>query len=68
MQPAFEKSLADLANGLTDLQTATKNMSKTYTTADELNGMKVTDLQKNLDTASGDFTGMMTDAGGGSGS
>ena len=63
MQPGFVKALADLADGFTDLQTATKKMSQTYTTADELNGMKVSDLQKDLDTASGDFGGLVGGSG-----
>ena len=55
LQPSFATTLEDVASGLTDLQTATKKMSSTYTTTDELNGMKVADLQKSLDKSSSDF-------------
>jgi hypothetical protein len=63
----YQGVLTDLANGLTDIQSAAQNMSQKYTTTDDLNNMSVTDLQNDLSVSQGDFTGMMS-ANGGSGS
>jgi hypothetical protein len=56
--------LDDLANGLQDIYNTAAAMSLKYTTADELNGMSVTDLQNALNSAQGSFGNMMTANGG----
>jgi hypothetical protein len=61
---SYSAVLNDLANGLTDIYNAAKTMSKNYTTADDLNGMSVTDLQNAFSKAQGDFSNMISANGG----
>ena len=61
---SYKAVLQDLAQGLTDVQSATQKMSKTYTTTNDLNNMNVTDLKNDLNAAQGDFGNMMSANGG----
>lgn len=61
---AYQNVLHDLADGLTDLNSAATTMSQKYKTADDLNNMKVSDLQAQLDDTTGDLNAMMTANGG----
>jgi len=56
--------LNDLKNGLSDLQTAVTQMSAKYKSTEDLNGMKVSDLQNDFDSASSYFNSMTSDNGG----
>ena len=64
MLSSYHSVLHDLATGLTDLQTATQQMSRRYTTTDDLNGMKVADLQSGLNATTADFNAMISANGG----
>jgi hypothetical protein len=59
--------LTDLGAGLKDIQNALQQMKSTYTTFDQLNQMKVSDLDTDLNSAESNFTTMMTANGGSSG-
>jgi hypothetical protein len=59
--------LKNLADGLTDIKSAATTMSQKYTSIDDLNNMKVADLNSDLSNSQSDFTNMM-DANGGSSS
>jgi hypothetical protein len=59
--------LKNLGNGLTDIQSAATTMSQKYTSVNDLNNIKVSDLNSDLSNSQSDFTNMM-DANGGSSS
>ena len=68
LKTSYGKVLTDLSNGLNDLVSAVKTMAQKYTTTDDLNNMKASDLQQSLDKTTGDFGNIITDGGGSSGS
>jgi hypothetical protein len=53
-----------LADGLTDIAGAASSMSKTYSTADELNNATVADVTKALAAATSDLGSLLTSDGG----
>jgi hypothetical protein len=61
---SYTSVLNELADGLTSIQSAATAMSKKYTTIDELNNAKVSDLDNDFDTAQSEFGSMMTANGG----
>jgi uncharacterized membrane protein YgcG len=63
---SYKAVLKDLADGLTDLQNAATQMSQKYTSFDDLNKMKVSELQSDLDSASSEFTKSVNANGAGS--
>jgi hypothetical protein len=63
----FTLVIADLVQGLTDIQTAVTTMSSKYKSTEDVNNMSVTDLQNEFQTVQSDFTTLMNDAGGSTG-
>jgi hypothetical protein len=64
---SYTAVLNDLADGLTSIQTAAQQMSAKYTTTNDLNNMKASDLQTDLDSAQSEFGSMMSANGGAGG-
>ncbi|GAA4806780.1 hypothetical protein [Streptomyces ziwulingensis] len=64
LQERYYKVLADLAEGLADISNGAKLMSKKYTSTEELNKMKTSDLQELLSDATADFQRLADDSGG----
>lgn len=60
----YQNVLNDLYNGLGKIQTATQQMSRTYTNIDQLNTMSATDLQNDLNDSQGYFSAMISANGG----
>ncbi|WP_320779629.1 hypothetical protein [Streptomyces sp. CRN 30] len=63
LQERYYKTLADLAEGLADISRGAQLMSKKYTSTEELNAMKTSDLEEMLAEASADFQRLADDSG-----
>jgi hypothetical protein len=61
---SYLQVLQDLGQGLSDIKSALAQMQKTYTTFDDLNKIKIQDLENDLTNAEADFTNVITDGGG----
>jgi hypothetical protein len=61
---SFKMVLNYLSDGLTDIAGAASSMSKTYSTADELNNATVADVTKALAAATSDLGSLLTSDGG----
>jgi hypothetical protein len=68
LKEQYIKTLSDLGQGLADLRDGIRQLSTTYTNIEDANTMKATDFQTAMSSSQGDFTQMMTDAGGSGGS
>jgi hypothetical protein len=64
LKEQYIKTLSDLGQGLADLRDGVRQMSAKYTTIEDANTMTATDFQTDMASSQGDFTQMMTDAGG----
>ncbi|QMU77120.1 hypothetical protein GXW83_16790 [Streptacidiphilus sp. PB12-B1b] len=64
LKEQYIKTLADLGQGLADLRDGVRQLSAQYTTIEDANTMTATDFQSAMSSSQGDFTQMMTDAGG----
>ncbi|MFJ3671191.1 hypothetical protein ACIPSE_32500 [Streptomyces sp. NPDC090106] len=63
LQERYYKTLADLAEGLADISRGAQLMSKKYTSTEELNKMKTSDLDELLASATADFQRLAEDSG-----
>lgn len=61
---SYLQVLQDLSAGLYDIRGALQQMQSTYSTFDDMNKMKVQDLENDLSNAEADFSNVMTDNGG----
>lgn len=68
LKEQYIKVLSDLGQGLGDLRDGVRQLSQKYKTIEDANTMTATDLQTAMDLSQGDFSTMMTDAGGTGGS
>jgi len=68
LKSKFSNVIADLVSALTDIQTAITEMSTKYKNTEDLNNVSVTDLQQDFQNVQADFTLLMNDASGSSGS
>jgi hypothetical protein len=68
LKEQYIKTLSDLGQGLADLRDGVRQLSAKYTTVEDANTMTATDFQTAMSSSQGDFTQMMTDAGGSGGS
>lgn len=64
LKEQYVKTLSDLGQGLADLRDGIRQLSAKYTTIEDANTMTATDFQTAMSSSQGDFTQMMTDAGG----
>ncbi|MBC3841046.1 hypothetical protein GXW82_14425 [Streptacidiphilus sp. 4-A2] len=63
LKEQFIKVLGDLSQGLSDLSAGMRTLSAKYTTTEDANSASATDLQNAFQSADGDFTSLVTDAG-----
>ncbi|MEW2625027.1 hypothetical protein [Streptomyces sp. NPDC048106] len=63
LQGKYYNVLADLAEGLQDVSNGMQKLSKKYSTTEELNRMKTSDLLEALGNASADFQRLGNDSG-----
>jgi hypothetical protein len=68
LKEKYIQTLSDLGQGLADLQLGIQQLSAKYKTIEDANTMTATDFQTAMASSQGDFTQMMTDAGGSGGS
>ncbi|MEW2520815.1 hypothetical protein [Actinacidiphila alni] len=64
LKSQYVKVLADLAQGLGDLRDGVTQLAAKYTSLEDANSMTATDLQTAMQSATGDFTALLTDSGG----
>ena len=64
LKEQYIKTLSDLGQGLADLRDGVRQLSAKYSTIEDANTMTATDFQTAMSSSQGDFTQMMTDAGG----
>jgi len=64
LKEQFVKVLGDLSQGLSDLSAGMRQLSQKYTTTEDANSASATDLQSAFQSTEGDFTSLITDAGG----
>jgi len=62
LKDAYSRILDDLADGLTELSTGMRNLSKQYDTTEEANGMTAKDLQDQMQNAVTDFGALERDS------
>jgi hypothetical protein len=67
LKAQYGKVLADLVQGLGDLRDGVRQLASNYATLEDANKMTSTDLDKAMQSTSGDFTVLLTDAGGSTG-
>jgi hypothetical protein len=64
LKARFQQVIADLVQGLTDIQTAVTEMSNKYKSTEDVNNMSVNDLQTEFQAVQSDFSTLMSDAAG----
>ncbi|MBF9072532.1 hypothetical protein [Streptacidiphilus fuscans] len=64
LKEQFVKVLGDLSQGLSDLSAGVRQLSAKYKTIEDANSASATDLQNAFQSTDGDFTSLITDAGG----
>jgi hypothetical protein len=63
----YVKVLQDLSQGLGDLRDGIRGLATKYTSLEDASKMTATELQRAVESSGGDFTSLMTDAGGSGG-